>query len=179
MPNRPEKLVDGGYFENSGVATALKLICSLKAIEGTIPFAIRLIIMESTSNDQPSAQAFSEIFDPIRAMLNTRVTRGTLARMRAWRELCNACAPVTIWGDAVLPRAVRGSPLAADSLIWHALDGSQDPLPLSWHLGHATQDMIREQVGGKSDCMAERDVTALNNCLFSQVFDEIEHGVHP
>lgn len=178
IPDRPEKLVDGGYFENSGVETALELIRSLKAIAGHDRIAIRLIVMESTADEQPS-RAFSEIFDPVHAMLNTRVTRGTLARVRAWRELCKTCAPVTIWGDAVLPRTVRGQPPVPDSLIWHALDGSQNPLPLGWHLGRVTQDTIRAQVGGTGNCMAGQDVTALNNCLFSQVAKEIEHGVDP
>jgi hypothetical protein len=178
VPNRPERLVDGGYFENSGVETALELIRALKAIAGSDRIAIRLIVLQSTADEQPS-RAFSEVFDPVHAMLNTRVTRGTLARIRAWRELCKACAPVTIWGDAVLPRTVRGHPPAPDSLIWHALDGSQDPLPLGWHLGRVTQDMIRAQIGGTRDCMAGQDVTALNNCLFSQIMDELERGVAP
>jgi len=178
IPNRTEKLVDGGYFENSGVETALELIRLLKAIAGHDRIAIRLIVMESTADEQPS-RAFSEVFDPVHAMLNTRVTRGTLARVRAWRELCKTCAPVTIWGDAVLPRTVRGRPPDPDALIWHALDGSQNPLPLGWHLGRVTQDMIRAQVGGTGECMAGQDVTALNNCLFSQVTKEIDYGVDP
>ncbi len=78
----------------------------------------------------------------------------------------------------MLPILVRGSPLTPDSAIWHVLDGRHDPLPLGWHLGRITQNIIRAQIGGTSDCMVE-DATVLNNCLFSQVADEIEHGVDP
>ncbi len=89
MPNGKKKLVDGGYFDNSGVETALRLINSLKAIAGGDRVAIRLIVMESMANKQPS-RAFSEAFDPVRAMLNTRETRGTVARLRAWSSARHA-----------------------------------------------------------------------------------------
>jgi Patatin-like phospholipase len=180
------KLVDGGYFENSGVETALDVMRVLKPIATAAAerIALRLIVIESAAADPPS-QAFSEIMSPVRTMFNTRVTRGTLARLRAWRELCDSCEPVTVLGDAVWPRIERGRAPAAGPLIWHSLDGINYPLPLGWHLGPVSQSAIRAQVGGTADCMVPTTPSQVrpplfdgfNNCLFSQIADEIENGV--
>lgn len=174
--NSSTKLVDGGYFENSGVETALDLIHLLQPIAEAADerIAIRLIVMESAADDRPS-QAFSELLSPFHTMMNTRVTRGTLARVPAWRELCKPCAPVMIVGDAVWRRPVRSVTPAEEPVIWHVLDGIRSPLPLGWHLERAAQDTIRAQVGGTADCMAATPgrgggppmFTALNNCAFS------------
>jgi hypothetical protein len=177
VPGTTRKLVDGGYFENSGVETALDLIRSLKAIAGEAHerVAVRLIVMESATDDTPW-RGFSEALAPVHTMLNARGTRGTVARVRAWRELCPRCTAIMVSGDAIFPRTVRGATPAAEPVIWHVLDGLSDPLPLGWHLGAASQNKIRAQTGEMDKCMVGTGLTAYNGCALTQIADEIVHG---
>src|SRR6185503_17993739 len=96
-----ERLVDGGYFENSGAATLLELLASLRICEAHsdttrpafMPVVIRIGYSVTTKpvtsldsaglGGEPAtkftANALSEVLTPVRALLNVRGARGVSA----------------------------------------------------------------------------------------------------
>ena len=67
------QVADGGYFENSGVATALDIIRGMKsvtALRGKVD--IRLIILTRGDYANESSLGAEELSAPIRALLSTR-----------------------------------------------------------------------------------------------------------
>jgi hypothetical protein len=79
-------VVDGGYFDNSGIETALDLIEDLTTLrsfdKNLSDFAIHLIILSGQDSDDSSGQT-SELFTPVETLLSTRVSRGNLTELRA------------------------------------------------------------------------------------------------
>lgn len=82
------RLVDGGYFENSGVATALDLItrlrkCSPTATSDCSPKAkfilIALVGPQGANVTDAPRHSFNELITPLRALDSTRLARGRLA----------------------------------------------------------------------------------------------------
>jgi hypothetical protein len=73
------RFVDGGYFENSGVATALDIARELKnelkkATKNKTP--IQLIVLGGKEQQSIGSNRFNELTTPFQAMLQTRVARG-------------------------------------------------------------------------------------------------------
>ena len=82
--NAKMRLVDGGYFENSGVATALDLIKELtRASSLDINIEINLIILTSAEFSPERWLGSGETLGPIQTMLNTRTARGLIEIERA------------------------------------------------------------------------------------------------
>ena len=86
------RLVDGGYFENSGVSTAHDLIRALDQEARRVGVAndveIFLLVLVSPDSDiAGGADPFTDVLDPIRTMLNTRAARARAAVERAEEEL--------------------------------------------------------------------------------------------
>ena len=79
------RLVDGGYFENSGVATAFDLLTSLeKALSARHQSDVELILVSVKRADSKGLSSepphgFHEIMTPLRTLNNTRAARGKLA----------------------------------------------------------------------------------------------------
>jgi hypothetical protein len=88
------RLVDGGYFDNSGIETALDLIEVLVGIrqvhqESPAPadgrsdpfdFDIHLITISGSVEDGPQPwQGLDDVLSPVRALLSSREARGTLS----------------------------------------------------------------------------------------------------
>ena len=72
-------MVDGAYFENSGVVTALDVV---KEIAGAVrrgeiaqKIEINLLVFTSTDFDAGGGDGLGEALDPIRAMFNSRAAR--------------------------------------------------------------------------------------------------------
>ena len=87
------RLVDGGYFDNSGIESALDLIESLVAIsqrvhsipadasgpQVSLDFDIRVITISGTVEDgPPPRQGLDDVLSPVRALLSSRDARGNL-----------------------------------------------------------------------------------------------------
>lgn len=84
------RIVDGGYFDNSGGVTAQEIIRTIHQVATTRPMRVILIHIR---NDPPNARAplidwskvargrawLSETFSPVQALLNTRAARATQA----------------------------------------------------------------------------------------------------
>ena len=78
-----DRLVDGGYFENSGLATLREVYDVLRA-RGVEPYVLYLCNDPAACNARPSAEvksgAAEEIASPFRALFKARDARGTLSQ---------------------------------------------------------------------------------------------------
>jgi hypothetical protein len=97
------RFVDGGYFENSGIATALQVVRSLKAAAVEIDVAngraqrpptersrratIKLVALTHTPERVRDPTGFSEALSPLLAMMRARAARGEQYLAEARREL--------------------------------------------------------------------------------------------
>lgn len=130
------ELVDGGYFENSGVASALDVIRTIKAIktvEGKID--IQLIVLTRSHYSQETFLGI-EALTPVEAMLNARSARGHTAIRQAERELVRS-------GDAAGRPSVQKINLVNMGY----------PPPLGWRLSKITGFLIEAQNGKRSECV--------------------------
>lgn len=141
------RLVDGGYFENSGIETALSII---RDIEGTIcprdagdagtctitdpesgaqrRLQFKLIILTEDYDLHYASEGLNEILSPIRALYRTRLERGQLARQRA----------TTSRNDVHIIR----------------IDHELFPLPLGWQFSSPTQGLIGAQIAESAPCLS-------------------------
>jgi len=95
-------VVDGGYFENSGTATALDVISALYAQGEKLKLDFIVVYVnndpgeEETSTAEPARPAplrwLTELMSPIDALFNTRVARGTYSQSLT-KEFVEANAP--------------------------------------------------------------------------------------
>lgn len=99
-PEGKIRVVDGGYFENSGAATAMDLLTNLD-VDGNKLFPILVLIRNDPqapsvcnrsgaesrpqAEDSATSDFLTEISSPIRALLNARTARGRLAEVDAAR----------------------------------------------------------------------------------------------
>jgi hypothetical protein len=98
---RKARYVDGGYFENSGLATILDAVEALAAAAAAVVGRkVRWVIISietsaaTTSYRRNAADettypgfAFGELLSPLRALLNTRQARGDLAKLETERAV--------------------------------------------------------------------------------------------
>ena len=102
--SRLDRIVDGGYFENFGAATALDILQNLAKTSSDSEDWRRLVVIQISSdpdypgvvrNDGPGTRrdaspgSFAgELRSPLKALLNTRTARGVLAaqRLHDWTE---------------------------------------------------------------------------------------------
>jgi hypothetical protein len=134
------RVSDGGYFESSGVATALDLAHSLQNIitEHGLNVDIKLVILTSDSPGSDKADGLDEVLDPIRTMLNASEARGYIEIGRAERA------------DFARAAAQSGAVLKLK------LDGYGYPLPLGWSLSDVTRYLIQLQTGEVNSCESKQ-----------------------
>lgn len=161
------RLVDGGYFENSGVDTAMDLIDSLRgtiaeinksaddapdgAAKPNSRVSIKLIVLGGGSYPERTSFGFGEMLEPIKALLNTRDSRGYIAINRAARALSTQSFVIDVHGTQETS-IVRNLRLASLSNPYY-------PLPLGWTMSDKTREIIEKQSGRFWDCEAGRDFT--------------------
>ncbi|MGL3210710.1 patatin-like phospholipase family protein [Bradyrhizobium sp. BR 1433] len=141
------RVVDGGYFENSGLATTLDLLGSLEtALEldpALQPFRdkieINIVTLNSRRFDLGSFAGFGEWVSPISTMMSTRSARAPLETSRA---------------ELLVERSTRSSTGIPKKLFRFDLDGLGYPLPLGWRLSAVTRLLIANQIGTRSRCRA-------------------------
>jgi hypothetical protein len=130
-------VVDGGYFENSGAATAGDVIRRIEQLHGgTVPIHLILIKFEEVEAGKdgkpkllppPGPTCFiNEVASPVRALMNTRSARGTLAYTQAMQM------PSVSSYEFILQQAKHGI-----------------VLPLGWLMANRTRNAIDLQVGTK------------------------------
>jgi predicted chitinase len=147
------RLVDGGYFDNSGVETAVDLLQSLEDqvadlnSEGSRPkVALKLIVLGGGHYPVRDSFAFNETMEPIRALLSTRESRAYIAINKASRipQLRNHTFESVIRDDH---QHVTIKPMRLVSLKKHLYE-----LPLGWAMSLKTREIIENQSGRFWDC---------------------------
>ena len=123
------RLVDGGIFENSGVAIALELIRALEQEAAQLGITdkidLNLIVLTDGEGVTPTFPRldFGEFLDPIRALLSARSARAPLTIAQAERELDGRIQPEYAQ-FRIRPTRVRRVPLEVHgraSSTWLAL----------------------------------------------------------
>jgi hypothetical protein len=156
------RVVDGGYFENSGEVTAGQVLLALRRVAWNRdkPFNVRPIMVHLSNEplvnraakmeDSPGKHVLAgELMSPLRAIFNTREARGFQARSEVQNRivLTNSIGrnPVSA---AQLPASENDSALDSffqreKGLFLHFRPCEYDvPLPLGWMLS----DMAREEL---------------------------------
>lgn len=109
------RLVDGGYFENSGTATLLDVLDALAPTPGVVFIVVTIWYREPTPTP---ADGFGELWSPPEALMNTRPGRGRLSR-QLLRDAAGAGGPIEF-----------------------VLERRHSRLPLGWHLSRDSRDEI-------------------------------------
>ncbi len=161
------RLVDGGYFENSGVATAQAIISDLISNRATSPQAsvaavgdgtgltaslspeaedlieFRLIILSEDYTPPELSEGLNELMTPLRTLLRTRSKRGQEAIRRATKSL-------------IEPYIIK-------------LSHDHFHMSLGWHFATPTQRLIEAQVGLPTQCIGRERRLVLDGMLQNQV----------
>lgn len=166
------RLVDGAYFENSGVATALDLIRAMEAAAKRHGFAdkirINLIVLTRDIEHGRAPRGLNEIAAPIRALLNARTARGPITIGHAEDSLNRADAP-----HAPAP----AQPLRLRKI---RLKDMGYPTPLGWRLSTISLYLIRAQNGTRAECSPSETFEQLNadrfdgDCVYSSIARELQ-----
>lgn len=133
-PDTKVHLVDGGYFDNSGVVTALAIVREMEAalneMSPRLKVEINMIVLTSKDfGDSP--MVLGDYLAPFQTLDSTRMARGTIAVEQAERQLSET-------KSTVLEKA--------------ELVGYSYPLPLGWRLSLITRTIVLGQNGGASRC---------------------------
>jgi predicted chitinase len=147
------RLVDGGYFDNSGIETAVDLlqaitpqINELNKAADRPKVAVKLIVLGGGQYPVRDSFALGETMEPIRTLLSTRESRAYIAINKASRipELRNQTYERDIHGKI---ERVATKSLRLVGLKRHAYD-----LPLGWAMSLRTREIVENQSGRFWDC---------------------------
>jgi hypothetical protein len=177
------RLVDGGYFENSGVDTAMDIIEAVRPIAIGSGADIRLISLQYTTKRAQSRHFLGETLSPIRALLATRVNRGRLATERAEARMTGFCPlegdPTSLCDDFLdINDPVRVS----------FIHDGQGELPLGWYLSKRSRETIGSQVGWPHQCNyitgyvgpddnGDDSLDHDNDCIMKFIQVELDEGI--
>jgi hypothetical protein len=180
------RLVDGGYFENSGVATAFDLLTALdKTLSAQRRRNVQLILIsvklasgERLTSEPP--HGFHELLTPLRTLNNTRAARGKLAVAQAQLTLdgavCGESEDSTTRSAETDPTCFYAKRMRVTML---ETDGSR-PLPLGWLLSENSKKEIAGSIGSASDCPGtggKLTVKQRNSCLLRQIGRDLRDGI--
>ena len=145
------RLVDGGYFDNSGVETALDVIEAIQEglarndgrVEGIDGPRIEFNVIVLTTSEFPkrSGYGLGDALEPIRALLSTRQARTPIAIYNAERRLA-----------ALLGSREKTVEPQLDHLYEVRFHNPIYQMPLGWRLSKASRDIIDIQGGRFWDC---------------------------
>jgi hypothetical protein len=161
------RLVDGAYFEGSGITTAHDIVRALDAEVERLGLVgrVRVYLLALTSPDTVSVgekvDPLGEATDPIWTMLNTRDARAHAALARAEKEL----GSYQDKGGRLESRVRKFS-----------LEPLGLPLPLGWRLSGRARIMIDLQVGDRKRCQAKlatSEVSFSADCLTQEIYEEL------
>jgi hypothetical protein len=167
-------LVDGGYFDNSGIETSLDLIERLRSLQKAynsegLPsddirrhFFIYLISINGDfGNTPPTRESPTEISTPIAALLSSREARGLLTEFRA-----KSMGFFT--SDSNLPPGYH-------VLTPARLDHQDYPLALGFQMSLSAQRIIESQIGSAHECGRMNDATRALGIKTNNYTQPLEH----
>jgi hypothetical protein len=137
------RVVDGGYFENSGVTTVLELLDAIAPETGSSS-GVQVMVLRIANGDASTGSVWTRrgggfaglMPEPVRALLNTQDSRAAVAVANLESRL----------GDQQITFALSSSPVA---------------IPLGWQLGKAAQAEIDHQVGGSANAPAFQKIASV------------------
>lgn len=172
--NQGVRLVDGGYFDNSGIEVALSIIRELRErpeyaeLAGKID--VKLIVLSGRTAPAAGRASFAEALSPIRTVLAVRDRRTAIAQSAAASETCRMLINFEVYEFT----SYRS-----------CLDFENYDLPLGWLLSDEsarTIDLLTALVG---PCwpprLYEEDVSRLerarmaNVCTIMSIMRDLEH----
>jgi hypothetical protein len=189
-PGAPWRLVDGGYFENSGLTTALELVDAMargsadRAMraakagwvpQDTQPRPVQVVLIRIENSDakpatKPSPRNtpvwFPELFSPLRAFGGTRDAREDLARVAVERARQRG-----VYG----PGCSREDGACVQfKHVRLKLAPCEIAIPLGWSLSERAKTDIRRQLGieshpAESECVKNAAID--NQKAFSQIME--------
>ncbi|MEL6979891.1 MAG: hypothetical protein AAGM38_14570, partial [Pseudomonadota bacterium] len=186
------RLVDGGYYENSGVETVQDLVLEMRdqrarrasrvqrdQARQLSPEArqaernqrltrlgrnvdLRVIVFDLTKDRfRAPSYSFGEATAPLKALLNTRVSRSAEAQERVRERLRAPCRYIFLGGGRP-PASTAASDEASEvclpsevrrSRVWSvSLNDFEYDFQLGWILSRATLRQISEQLGSPNGC---------------------------
>jgi hypothetical protein len=153
--SQKKRLVDGGYFENSGTRTALDLINDINMSELVTheKVEIKLIVLTSTLFSEQTTFGFGEIASPLLALNSTREARTPITIASARLELRENAPERTFRAHMLQTVTLRK--------IGYAL-------PLGWRLTKLTQHLIKLQNGNVEGCKGSRKYLEQETDFFSK-----------
>ncbi len=142
------RLVDGGYFDNSGVATALDVIARLRKLI-LVPQPKLILIALTGAAEDGAADApshfFGETLSPLRTLESVRSSRARLAIKQA-QLLMNGepCPNIGPTGDLPCTYTM--------SMRMLVLASGDQRLPLGWQLSEKSRMAIERSIGDPELC---------------------------
>ncbi len=169
--NEQYRFVDGGYFESSGIDTALDLVDLLDDFKAqakddrgeVLDFEVNLIVLTTddiledpinTANADILRKArvgrsgFDELMSPVSTLLNTRWERGLVSAARAHNKFCKDC-----FRDRADRRLYAG--IDGDVRLMR-LNFTDFELTLGWQLSTVSQTLVSAHSGYADRCLAAR-----------------------
>lgn len=169
-PDTQFRFVDGGYFESSGIDTALDLMTVIEDHLAELPDLGRPVpnvrlnlvamstddILEDPDKSSPYAasvaqqlvepRGFDEAYSPVKTLMNTRWQRGVVSMARAFSKLCPNC-----YTDRHDRRTYAG--IDGDARLFR-LNFTDYSLTLGWQLSHISESIIEAHSGYAGSCLA-------------------------
>ena len=155
------RIVDGGYFEYSGVETAEDMRAIVKERYPDLTLDMRLMIIASHPAVAETGQSFSELLSPFRGLNAARMQRGQLAQYRATS------------GDCGARHSTNGVPQSLQNCLEF---GAYVP-PLGWVLSPASRSWIDGEIGSSDSCK-ELDAKANSDDIESSFLTMAQNNKH-
>ncbi len=168
-------LGDGGYFDNSGVATAIDItnalgnfLSEMEKEHGIQLKIVNLAIIDRDNvRENPGWEGLNELLSPVRALFNVREARETSSVQKA---------------EFSLNRGISDpADLSSDRFRKFLLDREKAYLPLGWLLSHTSQQEIDQQISdykAYKECKnnkkeKEFDVSNHNSCVAKSIYKDL------
>jgi hypothetical protein len=161
------RIVDGGYFENSGATTAYEIATRIKdwcAFKKIANVQVKVIMISNdprkssimiapakpvpepagpkrSESEKVTGHFMGEVTSPLFTMMNTRTARGTYAQKAIHREQRRFKA-----GVVKAPAEAEQTAPQSPDIFYFNLRDTQVPLPLGWMLSKAAADTMQAQL---------------------------------
>jgi len=162
-------LVDGAYFEGSGIETLIAVRNALRPYEvkpdgpSEFPYiAVHVIVIGSVQPAVDILETVDELTPPLRTMLNARERRGYIAQdtLREWSHMVD-CPPVRPETQLAAGEQKPHCPSRPLQLV--RLNYAYFKLPLSWQISDGMRSIIERHSRGH--CAAKPDLGAVGKKL--------------
>lgn len=161
-PGPRRRLVDGGYFENSGLTTVLEVVDALRPFARDRQVALHILRIENSRATTNAGNAYgaapqdppgwlAELASPLRALMATREARGEQARAavsQAVEQSGISCRAAARARAVTRSLDVELTPCVEIGEIAFALSPGCVPIPLGWSLSDNARREMQEQLLG-------------------------------